>query len=222
MLSKLSLTHEIIQPQAKTAAPPLVIWLHGLGSSEQEIHGLPGFVPEHAIFIGARGIHRHGNGYKWYTVQFTASGPVIDFAQAEASRAVIAGFIEEAISAYTVDPTQVYLAGFSQGAIMSLNLLLTGTPHIAGIVSMSGRVLPEIKPLVAITAEQSATRGVLMTHGTQDTLRSIGAARTDYTFLAQLGLRVAMHEYNAAHELTQPMITDTKQWLQQQMAGNGS
>jgi phospholipase/carboxylesterase len=199
----------------------LVIWLHGIGSSEQEIHGLPGFVPEQAIFIGARGIHRHGNGYKWYTVQFTASGPVIDFAEAEASRAVIAGFIEEVIAAYAVDPTQVYLAGFSQGAIMSLNLLLTGTPHIAGIVAMSGRVLPEIKPLMA-NADQISKHGVLMTHGTQDTLRSITAARTDYAFLSQLGLRVAMHEYNAAHELTQPMITDANHWLQQQMAGSAS
>jgi phospholipase/carboxylesterase len=100
---------------------------------------------------------------------FTPSGPVIDAGQAEASRQHLTRFIGEACAAYSADPGQVYLMGFSQGAIMSASLALSRPDLTAGVVLMSGRILPEIRPLIG-AAEHLAELPLLVVHGTEDTV----------------------------------------------------
>src|SRR5690242_15784272 len=106
-------------------------------------------------------------GYAWFELTFTPSGMISDMAQAESSRTRLVQFIGEAIAAYDVDPAQVYLLGFSQGAIMSASVLLTEPEVVAGAALLSGSV-PQERLAGMAEAERLRGKPVLILHGLYD------------------------------------------------------
>ncbi len=56
----------------------------------------------------------------------------------------IIAYIREVTEQYGIDPEQIYLMGFSQGAIMSYYTLWRSPELIGGIIALSGRLLSEI------------------------------------------------------------------------------
>ena len=167
-MNTLPLVHMVRQPIIEAGTPPLLLLLHGVGSNEHDLYELAPFLDKRFLIISVRAPNTLGAGsYAWFEVDFTPQGPVINPEQAEASRETLITFLQEAITAYGADPKQVYLMGFSQGAIMSASVALTRPDLVAGAVLMSGRILPEIQPLIA-SREELAGFPFLVVHGTAD------------------------------------------------------
>ena len=167
-MNTLPLVHLVRQPIIEAGTPPLLLLLHGVGSNEHDLYELAPFLDKRFLIISVRAPNTLGAGsYAWFEVDFTPQGPVINPEQAEASRKTLITFIKEAITAYGANPKQVYLMGFSQGAIMSASVALTRPELVAGAVLMSGRILPEIQPLIA-SHEELAGFPFLVVHGTAD------------------------------------------------------
>ena len=53
---------------------------------------------------------------------------------------MLQGFIQTVLDKYPIDPNHIYVAGFSQGAILANSLALVLGEKISGIVSMNGYV----------------------------------------------------------------------------------
>src|SRR5215470_2512860 len=122
-MQALSLVHLVRQPSVETSVPPLLLLLHGVGSNEHDLFGLAPFLDERFLIISARAPNTLAPGsHAWFEVDFTPQGPVINPVQAEASRKALIAFLGEAITTYNADPKQVYLLGFSQGAIISASV----------------------------------------------------------------------------------------------------
>ena len=133
---------------AQGERPPLLILLHGVGANEAQMAQLAPEFDGRFIVVSVRSPLVLGpNAYGWFHVSFTAQGPVIVAAEAEAGWRYLAQFIDEAVATYDADPARVFLAGFSQGGIMALATLLTAPEKVAGAVVMSGRLLPEVLPM---------------------------------------------------------------------------
>jgi len=109
------------------------------------------------------------NSYTWFQVQFTPDGSVINEQQAENSRKEIIRFIDDLKKVEQFDENNVYLVGFSQGGIMSYSVALTAPEKIKGIAVMSGRLLPEVKPLIAKDSELQKLK-IFISHGTHDSV----------------------------------------------------
>ena len=143
---KLSLVHLLRDPKTPPEPgkkPPLLILLHGVGSNERDLFGLAEELDPRFLVVSVRSpLSFDFGGYGWYPVRFTPQGAVGDTALVEAGRQKLIAFIEEAVTAYDADPAQVYLLGFSQGAIMGLFVTLTRPDLVAGMVAMSGRTTP--------------------------------------------------------------------------------
>ena len=154
--------------------------------------------------------------YAWFEVAFTPQGPVIHPAQAEASRKALITFLDEAVTAYGADPKQVYLMGFSQGAIMSASVALTRPQLVAGAVLMSGRILPQIQPLIASDDELSGLP-LLVIHGTADMVLPIANGRASRQLLSSLPVELTYHEYKMGHEVSQESLADVTVWLTAQL-----
>ena len=75
----------------------------------------------------------------------------------------------ELTRSYNVDPNRVFLMGFSQGCIMSLAAALTDPRRFAGVVGMSGRMLPGVVSKIA-PPNQLAGLPIMIVHGTEDTV----------------------------------------------------
>jgi phospholipase/carboxylesterase len=77
-------------------------------------------------------------------VDFSTGAPVYRTADVERGYESIVAYIREVTEQYGISPEQVYLMGFSQGAIMSYYMLWRSPELIGGIIALSGRLLLEI------------------------------------------------------------------------------
>ena len=152
------------------------------------------------------------NSHAWFPIQFLPDRIEIDPEKAETSRQLVLKFISEAVEFYGVDPQQIYLMGFSQGAIISFSVMLSQPSALAGVVGMSGRILPEIKPLI-VPHDQLKDFPVLVVHGTQDEVLPIHHGRASNELLSGLPLDLTYKEYDFGHEITGESLGDILAWL---------
>jgi phospholipase/carboxylesterase len=201
------------EPKIKNAHPPVIILLHGVGSNEKDLFAFADQLPDKFLVISARAPYTIGqDSYAWYDVNFSTGNPVFNKEQAEKSRNVLIHFIDQLKQQHPFDDKQVYLCGFSQGAIMSYSIGLTRPDKIKGIAIMSGRLLDEVKLLIA-SSEKLKQLHVFISHGTNDNVLSVQYAREGNVYLKQLGINTSYKEYSAAHTISNEMFIDLKNWL---------
>jgi phospholipase/carboxylesterase len=208
----------ISQPPRRTSPgkAPVIVLLHGVGGNETNLMPLANAFDDRFHVLSARGpIHLGPAAFGWFEVRF-APDPVINADQAEANRKRLIAFLEEAINRYDLEPSRVYLAGFSQGAIIGASVALTRPDLVAGLVMMSGRILPEIKPLIATATALEAVK-VLVAHGTHDGKLPVRHGHASRDLLSGLGVNLTYHEYDMGHEIGQDEIQNIAQWLQQNL-----
>jgi phospholipase/carboxylesterase len=150
--------------------------------------------------------------YAWFDLSFLQTGISFSYQQAETTRDVLVTFINEVVEAYGADPSQVYLAGFSQGAIMSAAVTLKRPDLIAGVVLMSGSASPELVP-ADIDREQFRDKPVLIIHGTRDTTLPIHNGRITRDIFAKLPVALTYHEYQMGHEVNMEGLMEVSNWL---------
>jgi phospholipase/carboxylesterase len=214
----LPLAHRVRAPQnGSTTGSPCLILLHGVGANEANLSDFAQQQDPRLTVILARGPIRFGpNMYGWFNVNFTSSGPVINPAQAEQARQMLIDFIDALPAAYGIDANRVWIAGFSQGGIISASVGLTRPDKVAGFGILSGRILPEIAPLIA-TSEALATLQAFVSHGVHDSKLSIEFARSAQRLLRERKVSLTYREYAADHELNSAMQRDFSQWIAQQL-----
>jgi phospholipase/carboxylesterase len=184
-----------------------------VGSNEASMASLaPAFDPRFLVLSVRSPLVLGPTSFAWFHVSFTAQGPVIVREEAEAGWRTIARFVDEAVAAYGADPARVFLAGFSQGAIMSLATLLTSPEKVAGVAAMSGRLLPEVLPHLA-PAEALAGKPVLVVHGTADEKLGIHFARSARERLEGLPVALTYRELEMGHAVTPESLGETARWL---------
>ena len=210
----LSLIHSVREPLDDSRDPaPVLILLHGVGSNEQDLMGLAPAFDRRFLVVSVRApiTLQHGS-YAWYHVQFSPHGHVINPDEAEASRVRILRFVDEVLESYNVDPDRVFLMGFSQGCIMSLAAALTEPARFAGIVGMSGRLLPDVLTKAAPAAE---LRGlpVLVVHGTFDSVLAIEYGRAIRDALEKLPVALTYREYPMDHQISEESFAAISDWL---------
>ena len=213
-----SLIHLTREPiHAAPGSPPLLLLLHGVGSHEHDLTGLAPSLDGRFLVASARAPNTLAPwSYVWFHIEFTQGGPVIDPLEAEESRVTLLRFIDELIAAYGIDPKRVYLLGFSQGAIMSLSLALTRPDKMAGVVAMSGRILPEVLPLVDAPAALAGLP-IFVVHGTADPVLPIHYGRASRDRLAGLPVALTYREYPMGHQVTMESLQDVAAWLRERL-----
>lgn len=208
-----SLHYLVRPPKIKTEKPPLLLLLHGVGGNEQNMFSFANELPDEFLVVSARGPLTLGsNSYAWFTVNFSNGRPIINEKQAENARVAILEFIQDLKSKETFDEKNVFLMGFSQGGIMSYSTALTEPEKIKGIAVMSGRLLPEVKPLIASNEKLSKLK-VHISHGTHDNVLQIHYAYDALDYLKTKGITPEFNEYNEDHTINSSMLSDVKNWL---------
>ena len=213
MSNKLPLTYLVRELKIKAVKPPLLILLHGVGSNEKDLFSFADQLPDQFLVISVRApITLDSNRFGWYQVDFSTGKPVFNKEQEEKSRQLILDFIDQLNEHHSFDAAKVYLAGFSQGAIMSYSIALTHPEKVRGIAIMSGRLLEEIKPIIASPIKLQQLN-IFISHGTQDGMLTVEYARESLKFLESLNLNPTYKEYFAGHGINTDMRSDLIAWL---------
>lgn len=195
-----------------------VILQHGVGGNETNLAALAMHLPEDMLVVLTRGPLAFGPGqYGWFRVNFGATGPRLDPAEAERARRALLEFTAAIQARYGVAPERTVLAGFSQGGIMSASVALTAPRQLAGFAILSGRILPEIEPMLASSEELGRLRAFI-SHGELDNTLPVTWAERAQSWLEKLGVPHTVRRYPAGHELTPAMANDFSGWLETVLA----
>ena len=209
-----SLTHLVGEPRESSGGrPPLLLLLHGVGSNEADLFSLAPYLDGRFLVVSARAPVVLGPGsYGWFRIEFTPEGMAADLAQARRSLEMLPGFIDELHASYGTDERRTYLAGFSQGAMMSLALVLTRPEKLAGVAAMSGR-LP--RQVLGREPDREALSGmpVIITHGVFDPVLPVEDARAARRYLEALPVELTYREYPMGHEVSLDSLRDVSRWL---------
>lgn len=200
--------------ESKEKNPNLLILLHGLGSDEKDLFELAESFPNNFTIISVRAPYNWSNrGYSWYDLQFDKNNkPISNLQQAETSRIQIIKFIKEMEGQYSFNKNNIYLCGFSQGAIMSYSVALTRPDLVKGIAVMSGRLLDEIKPKTVKSAKLNSLK-IFISHGIRDNVLNVSYAREARKYLKSLKLSPVYREYNEGHSISSEMLKELVEWL---------
>jgi len=189
----------------------VLMLLHGVGSNERKMLPLAEGSDPRLGIISVRGPVELGqDAYGWFHVAFTANGPVIEAAEAEASRCALLGFIATYQAAHNVD--DIYLMGFSQGAIMATVAALTKPQSVQGAVGLSGRFPKEFLEQIAAPEDLKKT-ALWIGHGIEDQKLPIHHGRATESLLRRTGAPFSYQEFPAGHEITSEMHSSAHRWL---------
>jgi phospholipase/carboxylesterase len=194
---------DIIFVPARTDTPlGTIVLLHGWGANNEDLGDLvPYFnLPEYQFFF-PNGIFDHefsDTGKMWYT--FTGAGELTQrsLTQLATSRAVLTDWIQSLPGSTGIPLDRTWIAGFSQGGAMTLEIGLD--LPVAGLMVLSGYLHPKVEP-------PQVTPPVLIVHGTQDDVVSILAARESQQQLTEWGVDVKYQEFSMGHSIV-PAVLD--------------
>jgi phospholipase/carboxylesterase len=211
------LAYRVRPAREGSAKAPCLLLLHGVGSNESGFIELARQMDPRLVVILLRGPLMLAPGrFAWFQVSFTPAGPAIDAAQAERSRATLLDFIGQLPASHNVDPERIWIAGFSQGGIMSASVALTAPARVAGFGVLSGRILPEVLPQVQHGPALEQVQA-FVSHGVQDQTLGIHFAHHARQVLTGLGVPLAYSEYAAGHVLDGAMSANFQRWLGTQL-----
>lgn len=211
MLTDLSLRYLASVPSARadSEAMPLVILIHGRGADANDLADLAPMLdtPEGARFVFPNA-PRPFEAYPGMTFGWTwFDGWPPEESSVAASRTLLLRFLDELTVRHAT--TSVVIAGFSQGAMMALDVGLRSTQNIAGIITLSGGLyepsLPDLGPRRGLP--------VLIAHGTQDETVSVNHARRARRVLEDEGLTVEYHEYPMGHQVVMEEMAVAKEFI---------
>ncbi|MFZ4628706.1 MAG: alpha/beta hydrolase [Blastocatellia bacterium] len=193
--------------------PPLLLLLHGYGANEEDLFSLASYVDPRFLVVSPRApITLAPGAYAWFNLGLGPQGFEYDSREVRTGLDALGQFLDEVRNQYQVDPSRVFLLGFSQGAMMALQLALTHPGLAAGVVALSGRALPNLDQQLS---NPEALRGfpIFVAHGTIDAVLPIHHGRETRAVLSQLPVELDYHEYPMGHEITPESFRDASGWL---------
>ncbi len=153
----------------------LVVFLHGYGSNGENLldlaYDFKAVLPD-AHFISPNAVEPWEGGfpdcYQWFSLYRGSDRKALtDIAQnIKNSNQILKNFIKKQLNRFNLKEENLFLIGFSQGAMMSLYQGFIKPEKIAGIVSFSGRlILPQMLGEKIIHKPN-----VCLIHGKQDSV----------------------------------------------------
>lgn len=228
-LSIAGLTTRIVEPREAGPAATTVVLLHGFGAPGDDLVSLAEALAPHApttrfVFPEAPlelgGLY--GDSRAWW---------LLDLARLEeelrrgtprdrrdelpeglpSARAHVSRLLDQLTARFTIPADRLVLGGFSQGAMLSLDVALHRTAPPAALVLMSGTLIAE--SAWAPRLPTLAGVPVLMSHGRSDGLLPFGVAELLRDKLAAAGSVVDWHPFLGGHEIPSVVLAAFARFL---------
>ncbi len=211
------LQYTVITPEHPSDQPPMILLLHGMGSNENDLLTLISSLPPEYLIVSARApMAMDPDRYQWFRIQFNENDIECNFQDAENSRKKLQRLLEHLIQKYNPKRDQIYLLGFSQGAIMSYNIALTHPELVGGVIACGGKLMNSIKPLIQ-PSENIQHLKMLLIHGTNDSVVPAIHAQRAYEFLISQDINPTLLTFDAQHEISNEMLVAIGTWLQESL-----
>lgn len=204
-----------------TKTYPLIVGIHGFGDRMSSYIGTAqSFVPEGAIGLYPESPYPltpmadgESFGWTWWFWSDTTEPSFVshDLTLDQSVRWIVAA-IDEVKKNYPVDPSKVFLYGFSQGGFLTYKVGLTYPELFRGIIPAGGWLeIDSLHPLVLDSAALKLPVRIL--HGAYDNVVEFKGAESAYDTLKARGLRVELMKYPVKHQLTNEGFEDSRDFI---------
>ena len=207
---------------------PVVILLHGYGAPGDDLVPLADVLPRPG---GARWIFPEGplslntgfgDSRAWWLIDMARleadrqAGRIRDLSSEvpdglPQARQALETFLSALPRALPVDFRRAVIGGFSQGAMLTCDLVMRTALPFAGLIQLSGSLLAqhEWRPSIA----KRTGLPVFVSHGTQDPILPFVMAERLRDALIAAGLAVQWHPFRGGHEIPEPVLTRLQGFL---------
>ena len=158
----------IVKPEEGEEIKNAVILLHGYGGDGKDISMLTlnwkRFL-KNTVFLCPDGHETcpiNQVGFQWFDLSIDDQKYIIT--EARKSEKILTKYIDQIREKYALDNSQIILAGFSQGCMMSINLGLTNNEKYKSVIGFSGKIINKIDLQKRITSKTD----ILLFHGDAD------------------------------------------------------
>ncbi len=187
---------------------PALFVMHGIGSNEQNMLSLVAGLEESFYIFSIRGHLSQPPGFAFFTIEGYGKPHRAVFDEGISK---LTHFIDYACEQYPVDKGQVYLLGFSQGAILSMTLGLTLGDRIKGIVALSGYIPGFVKEEYTIKPVDQVS--LFISHGEFDQVLPFEWGKANNEYFKELGANVTFKTYPEGHTVSQQNYEDFTKWI---------
>ena len=202
-----------IKKSVLTRGPyPALILIHGYGSNMDDLFSFSNYLPKQYTIISLQApLESPFGGCAWYSINFDSNlKKWSDDKEALTSIRKIKDQLDYFTSTYELNPLDISLMGFSQGAILSWALLLDYSSLFRRAICMSGYINQEIlqKPLLEY-------RDVLAycSHGLNDLTIPHEWAQTSIESLKKNNPKVFFNTYPNGHNVSQENFESILSWI---------
>lgn len=201
----------LIKPSEKENSK-LLLLIHGYGSNEEDLFSFVNDLPQDFTIVSVRAPQTLSfGGYAWYDINFTDAQKFNNVSQAQDSIQLIRDFIKEVIEKYNLNTKEIWLCGFSQGAILSNALTIQTPENISKVIMLSGYWASDI--IGEVENKDYKNVNYFISHGTEDTVIPIEWARTTTEKLKNLNIQNDYNEYLSGHGLNPQNFYDMLNWI---------
>lgn len=199
-------------PKTKSPKTKVVICLHGYGSNEQDLFNMANLFPASTRFIAVQSPISIGpNAFAWYAIDRSGGTTKYNSHEVMLARKQLIRFVQGIKKTYLEQ--EVYLMGFSQGAIMCIDMAMVYPDQFKGVMVLSGRTLVETTN-DANVGTPITQLPVFIAHGRADQVLPIHYAKETQTWMREFKMNYTYMEYEMGHEISPQVLIDLKSWLQ--------
>ncbi|MGB0853516.1 MAG: alpha/beta hydrolase [Pikeienuella sp.] len=176
-------------------ATSLVILLHGYGADGNDLFGIAQALAPHLPNTAFRSPNApepcavNPMGRQWFPISWLDGSTETAMAEgAQRAAKTLHAYLDEAMAEEGMPPDRTIVIGFSQGTMMSLNVMMRRDAPLAGVVGFSGRLVD-----IDGTGEITSKPPVLLVHGDQDEMVPVDSIHEARAALAEAGVPVNWH-----------------------------
>jgi len=199
----------------------LVVLLHGWRAQGNDLVGLARELA-HArarFLVPAAPLAEPGGGRAWWRLD-TADRPAhawtdeltSDYrphAAVAAARGSVQALLRDAKQRYA--PDSIALVGFSQGAMLALDVALAADPPVDRVAVLSGVIIADALP--ALHVKKPALPAVFVSHGRSDPVLPFAGGASIETVLAPYGYQVKFVPFEGGHEIPPGVVEQLRTFL---------
>ncbi|CAN5397161.1 esterase [soil metagenome] len=211
-----------------SGVPPrgAVVLFHGFGADNSDLASLSGVVdaPDHIRWYFPNGPHAvqigpHMTGRAWFPLRLAElEQRGVDFTQVSPEGMEKA--VEQALKAveavrikHKLEWNQIVLGGFSQGAMIALEVALKAPQSPAGVTLFSSTLVNE--PLLRQLLPKHQGLRFFQSHGQNDAMLPFELAERLDMLLNEAGMNGMLYAFRGGHEIPMAVLREWSSWLRE-------
>jgi phospholipase/carboxylesterase len=204
----LGFVHRFVPAEAPDA--PTLLLLHGTGGDENDLLPVGRMLDERAALLSPRGkVLEYGMSRFFRRL---AKG-VFDHEDLVNRTHELAGFVEQAVNEYGIDPRRLFVVGFSNGANVAASLLLTYPRLLAGAILLRAMVPFEPERMLDLSGTP-----VYLAAGRSDQMVPPENTERLAQLLQEAGADVTLDWQPGGHGIGPEEVQAARNWLEDEIS----